>query len=766
MIMRKNLKQMQSHANYGKSAMKTGDHFKNGASPKSLTSRGNCFNLIQKLCFIFFLFMLFACREEDTKDNNDAWLISEEELAEFYSGMEGFLDSPDVQSYNTIAELIPAMENYLKRQSEIEKVKIEENILTVYFKGGKTSKIEFDEPTELVEEIDDPGFEPETVDESYFATSASQNTVVPKQIITRSQSTRQVTNTNSNEPNYIRCLLWEPFSVGNGYSGDKYLPTFSSQLNKILNGTTLLEKKYFVYQDLECDPDTLKSKLSTHSPNIIIFNTHGNVGGLSIGSCSSYVKYTSCKDQLKRDYEIVIADAVPEVRIWGLKNKPGTNIPEIDWQSRYIITLTSSQLSTLLNGVDLSNTIVFVDACESASGGNNSIINVFAQFEAAYVVGFSGRVKELGANMFHTETILENLLLKYYISENNKLYRYTVDQAFNFQKRDIGIIQNAGLLSSVGRRPGFKFAPPVNNANYSQTTHVTGVAQRTKLPVNNIADNQTRSVYSSTGGDATQTKSQGVVMFGCRVNYHSLNTGYSKSYCGLVYSSKTDNPMIGDGKSKHVWEPLDHEIIGGEDFYFSFNDIEYNKQYYYRSFVRTEYATYYSEEVEPFIVEGEEEEPDKDWVEIDGVKWATRNVGAPGTFVENPEDYGEYYAQEIGNLYTDNLVQNACPTGYRLPTANEFSSLESAPSEWVSRNGVAGRVFGTALNTIFLPAAGALNWYHGLEHEEAGWYWSSTFLYEGESVGKVFNNLHIDSDIVNPAGNMGMHGMSIRCVKE
>ncbi|MDR1119584.1 MAG: PorT family protein [Dysgonamonadaceae bacterium] len=37
--MKKNLKQMQSHADYGKSAMETGNHSKNGASPKSLTSR-------------------------------------------------------------------------------------------------------------------------------------------------------------------------------------------------------------------------------------------------------------------------------------------------------------------------------------------------------------------------------------------------------------------------------------------------------------------------------------------------------------------------------------------------------------------------------------------------------------------------------------------------------------------------------------------------------------------------------------------------------
>jgi hypothetical protein len=43
MIMLTNLKQMQSHANYGKRAMETGDHSKNGASPKSLMSRNNFF---------------------------------------------------------------------------------------------------------------------------------------------------------------------------------------------------------------------------------------------------------------------------------------------------------------------------------------------------------------------------------------------------------------------------------------------------------------------------------------------------------------------------------------------------------------------------------------------------------------------------------------------------------------------------------------------------------------------------------------------------
>jgi hypothetical protein len=42
LIMRKKIRLMQSHINYYvKSAMESGDHFKNGASPKSQTSRRN-----------------------------------------------------------------------------------------------------------------------------------------------------------------------------------------------------------------------------------------------------------------------------------------------------------------------------------------------------------------------------------------------------------------------------------------------------------------------------------------------------------------------------------------------------------------------------------------------------------------------------------------------------------------------------------------------------------------------------------------------------
>jgi hypothetical protein len=37
----------KQHADLSRGAMETGDHFKNGASPKSLMSRGNFFEYIE-----------------------------------------------------------------------------------------------------------------------------------------------------------------------------------------------------------------------------------------------------------------------------------------------------------------------------------------------------------------------------------------------------------------------------------------------------------------------------------------------------------------------------------------------------------------------------------------------------------------------------------------------------------------------------------------------------------------------------------------------
>ena len=78
-------------------------------------------------------------------------------------------------------------------------------------------------------------------------------------------------------------------------------------------------------------------------------------------------------------------------------------------------------------------------------------------------------------------------------------------------------------------------------------------------------------------------------------------------------------------------------------------------------------------------------------VVINGIRWATRDVGAPHTFVANPEDFGESYQWNRGttdvldpDAYDNSIYGNAdswlpdndpSPSGYRVPTFDETKHL-------------------------------------------------------------------------------------------
>ena len=112
-------------------------------------------------------------------------------------------------------------------------------------------------------------------------------------------------------------------------------------------------------------------------------------------------------------------------------------------------------------------------------------------------------------------------------------------------------------------------------------------------------------------------------------------------------------------------------------------------------------------------------------VVIDGVRWATRNVDAPGTFAATPESLGMHFQwnRRTGWNTTDEIVEgmdrsmpegaawyaanDPCPRGWRVPTAEELRSLANAKRERTVQNGVPGFLFGIAPNQIFLPSAGA-----------------------------------------------------------
>jgi len=176
-------------------------------------------------------------------------------------------------------------------------------------------------------------------------------------------------------------------------------------------------------------------------------------------------------------------------------------------------------------------------------------------------------------------------------------------------------------------------------------------------------------------------------------------------------------------------------------------------------------------------------------VVIDGIRWATRNVDAPGTFADNPQNAGMFYQwnRNIGwsstNPMTDSnggtawwgssipagtawyAENDPCPAGWRVPTQAELTNLRNQPNTWISNwngTGINGRLFGTAPYQIFLPAAGFRST-AGTLYVVGGFggYWSNTQRGSTYAMELSFGS-----------GSSGMShwsravGLSVRCVAE
>ena len=183
-------------------------------------------------------------------------------------------------------------------------------------------------------------------------------------------------------------------------------------------------------------------------------------------------------------------------------------------------------------------------------------------------------------------------------------------------------------------------------------------------------------------------------------------------------------------------------------------------------------------------------------VVINSIRWATRNVDAPGTFANNPEDAGMLFQWNRikGWNVVDREVEgwdstlaggtkwyaenDPCPEDWRVPTIDELNTLLYIDSEFISHNSVRGRVF--TYYGLFLPAAGrrddipyefVARHPPGVLYLEGYWgfYWSSTpasSLYNMQNDNKnarelAFNSSHFNTDWSHSKRNLGL---SVRCV--
>ena len=192
---------------------------------------------------------------------------------------------------------------------------------------------------------------------------------------------------------------------------------------------------------------------------------------------------------------------------------------------------------------------------------------------------------------------------------------------------------------------------------------------------------------------------------------------------------------------------------------------------------------------------------DEQGVVINGVRWATRNVDAPGTFAEFPESSGMLFQwnRRKGWNATDRYVEgwdssmptgtawyienDPCPQGWRVPTQAEFQSLYDAtitfPIDWYNMDwaawdnyifryhwfvnwmgtGVRGMLFGTPPDQIFLPAS-ARRWFNGALVPVTG-RWSYAGYWSATCAGSLYIP-SVESGIL--AYGDRTFGLSVRCV--
>ena len=175
-------------------------------------------------------------------------------------------------------------------------------------------------------------------------------------------------------------------------------------------------------------------------------------------------------------------------------------------------------------------------------------------------------------------------------------------------------------------------------------------------------------------------------------------------------------------------------------------------------------------------------------VVINGVRWATRNVGAPGTFASSPCDPGMFYQWNKGTtnflLYNDYNNTNygysdywlpandPSPAGWHVPTISEIQALldnSKVSNEWISVNGVNGRKFtdNATGNSIFLSAAG----YRGRDDgtlyyaSSYGAYWISPVLGDNHW-GAYIMGISSDGTDYCAWGIDSARGQSVRAVAE